>query len=71
MAATGKAGVGLALEQHTYGTLCYVADIQPGGGAALHGCTVHLVPLLALLECVRWKRRWHAHVYVVALPATA
>ena len=20
----------LALEQHTYGTLCYVADIQPG-----------------------------------------
>ena len=32
-----KAGIGLALEQTMAGTLCYVADIQPGGSAALHG----------------------------------
>ena len=32
-----KAGVGLALEQATPGTLCYVADIQPGGSADLNG----------------------------------
>eukprot|EP00961_Rhodomonas_salina_P028453 384072-Rhodomonas_salina.1 len=29
-----RAGVGLALEQATPGTLCYVADIQPGGRCA-------------------------------------
>ena len=37
--ATRKAGVGLALEQTTPGTLCYVADIQPGGSADVHGGT--------------------------------
>ena len=26
-----RAGVGLALEQSVPGTLCYVADIKPGG----------------------------------------
>lgn len=34
MVDTSKAGVGLALEQHTHNTLCYVVDIQPGRSAA-------------------------------------
>jgi hypothetical protein len=41
----GRKGVGLALEQATPGTLCYVADIQPGGSAALHGGE-RVVPIL-------------------------
>jgi hypothetical protein len=32
-----RAGVGLALEQATRDTLCYVADIQPGGSASASG----------------------------------
>jgi len=35
--AAARKGVGLALEQATSSTLCYVADIQPGASAALHG----------------------------------
>jgi len=36
-----RAGVGLALEQATRDTLCYVADIQPGGSASASGL-VHI-----------------------------
>jgi hypothetical protein len=50
MDAGRKAGVGLALEQATPGTLCYVADIQPGGSAALHGGE-RVVPRIGVFIC--------------------